>query len=107
MLVKLCIDDVCVCHNREFFPLLGSVPMLTATLQVGGQPLVIEVVIQAFLTCKAAIFVDGVQIGGDVLSRGDDARRFRTTHRELVALGAEGSAVAVPVRVLPIETNQG
>jgi hypothetical protein len=97
---KLYVDDVCVCENRGLFSVTTNRPLLTAAIEVAGKSQAIEVFIVSILTTKAAIFVDGVQVGGDVIHIGDDIKRFRADHRR-GALGNEGSAVAVPSRLLP------
>ena len=96
---KLYVDDVCVSENRGLLTLAMNKPALTATIEVAGKPERIEVFIVSILTTKAAIFVEGVQVGGDVISLGEDVRRFRADHKR-GALGNQGSAVAVPSRLL-------
>ena len=100
---KLYVDDVCVCENRGLISLTTARPLLSAPLQVAGKGCTLDVFIVSIFTTKAAVFVDGQQVGGDVIHIDEDIRRFRATHKRGALGSSEGSAVAVPARLTAAE----
>ena len=90
--IKLYVDGVEVARQSNLFSISKNTPVIHYDL--AGHP--VQVFVVAVLTTQAAIFVDGLQYGGDELDISADVIRFATPTTKGALSANTGSAVAVP-----------
>jgi hypothetical protein len=93
---KLFVDGQLVAKDKELFSISRMRPLIDVEI-LGGHR--VQVFVVAWVTVQAAIFIDGLQYGGEELDISIDALRFKTESERMKSLSADtGSAVAVPTK---------
>jgi hypothetical protein len=93
---KLFVDGQLVAKDTGLFSISRLKPLIDVDILDGHR---IQVFVVALFTVQAAIFIDGLQYGGEELDISIDALRFKTQSERMKSLSADtGSAVAVPTK---------